>query len=127
MTQLNIPEGLQTVMPYLILPGAQLFLDFVKDVFEAVETHKTMGEESGIRHAQVKIGDSTIMFSDSTDEFKPMTAGMFIYVRNADETYNKALEKGATSIMPPADQDYGRSCGVKDPVGNTWWITSVPL
>ncbi|WP_431200968.1 hypothetical protein ACQ86K_30970 [Mucilaginibacter sp. P19] len=26
--------------------------------------------------------------------------------------------------MPPADQPYGRSAGVKDPFGNTWWITN---
>jgi uncharacterized glyoxalase superfamily protein PhnB len=50
---------------------------------------------------------------------------MFVYVDNADEIYQKALQEGAVSIMEPADQSYGRSCGVEDPYGNTWWITSV--
>ena len=45
--------------------------------------------------------------------------------RNLSAADEKALQAGATSVMPPADQDYGRSCGVKDPCGNTWWITSV--
>src|SRR5690554_675067 len=108
------PEGYQTVIPYLILPGAQKFLDFMKDVFGAEENHKVMATEDKIRHAQVKVGDSTIMFADSSEEFPPQTAGLFVYVQNADDTYGKALQKCASSIMPPADQEYGRSCGVKD-------------
>lgn len=51
---------------------------------------------------------------------------MCIYVPNADETYKKALEEGATSAMEPADTPWGRFCGVKDPYGNHWWITTPP-
>ena len=51
-------------------------------------------------------------------------AGMFVYVEDADETYHKALAEGAKSIMPPSDQEYGRSGGVIDPFGNTWWPTT---
>jgi uncharacterized glyoxalase superfamily protein PhnB len=65
------------------------------------------------------------MFCDATDQWKPQTANMFIYVPDADVTYNKALEEGATSVMPPVDQNYGRACGVIDPFGNTWCITSI--
>jgi uncharacterized glyoxalase superfamily protein PhnB len=121
----NAPEGYQTVIPYLILSGAKRFLEFAKKVFNATENHTVMATEDLIRHAQVKIGDSTIMFADSTEQFPPNPAGMFVYVKNADETYQKALDEGATSIMPPSDQQYGRSCGVTDPLGNTWWITSI--
>ena len=65
------------------------------------------------------------MFADSNEEFKPQTAGLFVYAHDADETYNKALEEGATSIMAMSNQDYGRSGGVTDPFGNVWWITGV--
>ena len=44
---------------------------------------------------------------------------------NADESYKKAIDEGATTVMELSDQDYGRTCGVSDPFGNTWWITSV--
>ena len=50
---------------------------------------------------------------------------MFVYVEDADETYKKAVENGAETVMPPDDQPYGRSCGVTDPFGNVWWITSI--
>ena len=58
-------------------------------------------------------------------EWKPATANMFVYVDNADARYKKAIDAGSETVMEPADQDYGRSCGVTDPFGNVWWITSV--
>ncbi len=122
----DLPENHQAVMPYLIVDNAAGFIDFTKDVFDGKELNRHMRNETIIMHAEVMIGDSTLMLADSTNEFVPRTAGMFIYVDDADATYDKALAKGATSIMPPADQPYGRSCGVNDAFGNTWWITSLP-
>lgn len=125
MNKTKIPEGYQTVMPYLIVKNAANFLQFMQSVFGATKKFLEMRDEELIRHAEVEIGNSVIMFADSTDQFAPSIAGMFVYVDNADDTYKKALEEGAISIMPPADQSYGRSCGIKDKFGNTWWITSV--
>lgn len=124
---MKIPEGNQTVMPYLILNGAANFIEFTKKVFGAVENEKMKSMRDGdiIRHSEIIIGDSTIMFADSTAQFQVRTAGLFVYVENADETYKKALDEGATTIMELSDQDYGRTCGVTDPFGNVWWITTV--
>lgn len=124
---MKTPKGYQTVMPYLIVTGAANFIDFTKKVFKAVENEKmrSMRDEKTIQHSEIMIGDSTIMFADSTEKYKSHTAGLFIYVENADETYQKAIDEGATTIMELSDQNYGRTCGVKDPFGNVWWITSV--
>ncbi|MEJ7827998.1 MAG: VOC family protein [Segetibacter sp.] len=124
---MKIPKEYQTVMPYLIVKGAQNFIDFTQKVFKAEENRKmrSMRDEKNIMHSEIKIGDSTIMFADSTEKFEPRTAGLFIYVENADETYKKALAEGATTIMELSDQEYGRTCGVNDPFGNVWWITSM--
>ena len=44
---------------------------------------------------------------------------------DSDATYAKVIQAGATSVMEPMDQFYGdRSAGVKDPVGNFWWIAT---
>ena len=44
-------------------------------------------------------------------------------MQDTNAVYNQAIKAGATSVMEPADQFYGdRKSGVKDPVGNTWWI-----
>lgn len=125
MKKLNIPEGYQQIMPYLIIENAEAFFEFTKNVFGGVEKNKTMRDEKLIMHGEVSIGDSCIMFADTTDQYKVQNAGMFIYIDDCDSTYQKALDNGAESIMPPADQSYGRSAGVKDPFGNTWWITGV--
>ena len=124
---MKTPKGYQTVMPYLIVDGAANFIDFTKKVFNAVEKEemRSMRDEKTIQHSEIMIGDSTIMFADSTENYKSSTAGLFIYVENADKTYQKAIDEGATTIMELSDQDYGRTCGVKDPFGNVWWITSV--
>ncbi|MEO5997295.1 MAG: VOC family protein [Chitinophagaceae bacterium] len=123
---MKIPNSHQTVMPYLIVAGAENFISFTQKVFNAEEIFKRRREnETTIMHAEIKIGDCTIMFADTTAVFKPQLAGLFIYVENADETYHKALAEGGTTVMELSDQDYGRTCGVNDPCGNTWWITSV--
>lgn len=121
---MNIPNGHQGVMPYLMMEDAAGFIDFIKAVFAA---EMLMQDQRGdiIGHCEANISGSTIMFSQSRDEWKPATANMFVYVDDADAAYAKAVENGATTVMPPDDQEYGRSCGVTDPCGNTWWITSV--
>ena len=125
MEDFAIPEGYQRVMPYLIIKNATAFFNFMRMVFAATEKMKIMRDDTHIMHAELQIGESTIMFADSNEEFKPQTAGLFGYVQDADETYNKALEEGATSVMAMSNQDYGTSCGVTDPFGNVWWITGV--
>ncbi|WP_421978678.1 VOC family protein [Roseivirga seohaensis] len=123
---MKIPEGHQSVMPYLILPEAENFSEFAKQVFDAkVSLTRLREDEKTIMHSELIIGNSTIMFAGATEQFSPQTANLFVYVDNADETYKKALDNGASSVMGLSNQDYGRTCGVLDPFGNTWWITSV--
>jgi PhnB protein len=123
---MNIPKNHQTVMPYLILDGALKFIDFTKNVFNATVLHAPQLRDDGTAlHAEINIHGSTIMFADISNDWKPQTANLFVYVPNADESFKKALEEGATELMGLSDQEYGRTCGVTDPFGNVWWITSV--
>lgn len=121
----EIPGGYQRITPYLILENAEGFLDFTKNVFGAEEKYKAMRSENVIMHAEIKIAGSSIMIADATEQFKKQTAGLFIYVNNCDEVYQSALANRATSLMEPANQEYGRSAGVTDPYGVTWWITGI--
>jgi uncharacterized glyoxalase superfamily protein PhnB len=122
---MKIPENNQTVMPYLILENAAGFILFTQKVFGAREIFKTMLDENIIRHAEIMIGDSTIMFSDANEQYKPSTAALFVYVENADKTFAKAIHEGATIEKEITDESYGRGGGIKDPFGNIWWITAV--
>ena len=123
---MTIPSTHQSVMPYLILNNASSFYDFVQMVFDAETLQlERLEDNETIRHGEIKIGDSTIMFSNSRPEWSAQTANLFIYVEDADDTYQKALDHNAISVMELSDAEYGRTCGVKDPTGNVWWITSV--
>lgn len=123
---MNIPKMHQAVMAYLIVNDASKLIDFAKKVFGAIVSYNELRDDTKkIRHAEIQINGSTIMLADATDEWKQQTANLFIYVDDADKTYKTALENGATSLMELSDQDYGRTCGVTDPVGNVWWITYV--
>lgn len=119
------PDGYHTIIPYLIIQNAADFIQFTQDVFGAQLINKHMRDETMIMHAEVKVGDSIIMFADSTTQYGPMNGAFFIYVDDADATYQQATKQGATVVTEMGDQQYGRSGGVKDPFGNTWWITSV--
>jgi PhnB protein len=124
MKTLNIPEGYQCVMPYLIVENAAALMEFTKKVFGAEEKFKVMRDEKLIMHAEMSIGGSVIMLADATEIYKKQPAGLFVYVDDCDAVYQKALDNGATTVSEPADQEYGRSAGVLDSFGNTWWITS---
>ncbi|OMQ10550.1 VOC family protein [[Flexibacter] sp. ATCC 35103] len=123
---MNLPEGHQTIMPYLILKDAGQFIEFTKKVFDSKDSNQQVLRADGtIMHAEIILNGSTIMVTDETKDWTRQTANLFVYVPNADETYKKALDNGATNLMGLSDQDYGRTCGVTDPYGNVWWITSV--
>ncbi|QQL49488.1 VOC family protein [Mucilaginibacter ginkgonis] len=126
MKNVNFPGDYQQIMPYLIVPSGLRFISFMKKVFGAQEKgERHMRDEFTIQHAELTVGQSVIMLADSTDNYPPQTAGMFIYVDDCDTVYQVALDEGAISVMPPNDMPYGRSAGIKDPVGNIWWVTSV--
>ena len=123
---MQIPKNHQAVMPYLMVKNAIEFADFVKDVFDAELTFTRMRDDNKtVMHSEVQIAGSTIMYSDATEQWKPATSNLFVYVDDADAAFTKAINAGSTVVTELADQSYGRSGGITDPFGNTWWITSI--
>ena len=118
-----IPDGYHSITPIIQAAGASEFIDFLKSAFDAREIKRYADPNGTIMHAEIQIGDSRIMLSDSSEEFEAWPTRIQLYVNDVDTTYKKALEAGATSLRPPTDQFYGdRSGGVKDKWGNQWWI-----
>ena len=120
-----IPSGYHSVTPYLIVEGAPRLIDFLKHTFNAEQSALVNGPDGRVVHAEVKIGDSMVMMSDATDQFKPIASNLYVYVENVDMVYKRALEAGAISVSEPTNQFYGdRNASVKDPLGNTWGIAT---
>ncbi len=120
-----IPSGYHSLNHILISDNASGLIDFLKQAFNAEEKERFMTSDGRVQHALVRIGDSVIMLNDSTPEFPAFPGMISLYTENTDAVYNQALKAGATSLREPADQFYGdRSAGVRDPLGNSWWIAT---
>ena len=118
-----IPDGYQSVIPYVIANDAEALLTFLKATFGAAEKHIGRDQDGRIFHGEVVIGDSVVMFAQGGGPHPAMPSTIYVYVRDTDATYRAALAAGATSTMEPANQFYGdRNAGVKDSNGNSWWI-----
>jgi len=128
-----IPEGYRSVTPYLIVKGAVRAIDFYKQAFGATEIMRFPGPNNTIVHAEIKIGDSVVMLSDSPvgGEFRDPQAlggspiGLMIYVPEVDETFKNAVSLGAKESRPVVDQFYGdRSGTLVDPFGHVWTVAT---
>ena len=118
-------EAVQTLTVYLAVRPAGELIEFVKRAFGAQELVRTTGTEGGL-HAEVRIGDTKVMIGggDAWGGTSTPTA-LHLYVPDADQVYERALEAGAVSVRAPVDQPYGdREASVRDLAGNQWYIAT---
>ncbi|HUY42031.1 MAG TPA: VOC family protein [Candidatus Dormibacteraeota bacterium] len=115
-----IPEGWHTVTPRLFVEEPERLVAFLKDAFGAVEGPRVREDAP----AELRIGDSMVMVGNA--QVRRETSSFFyLYVRDADATYRKALEAGAASLEEPELTLYGdRRATVEDPFGNVWQIAT---
>ena len=119
------PEGVPSVQPYLHLRGSEKMIPFLENAFGGVVTgHVPLSPEGHVLHATIQIGDNTLELDEAHGEFQPMPCHLHLHVDDADAMHGRALRAGATSIDAPSNKPYGRSGGVKDAFGNSWYVTS---
>jgi PhnB protein len=121
-----IRKGFRTLTPYLLVPGAARLVDFYREAFDAEEIFRVARPGSDlIMHAEVRIAGSMLELADATEEFKPRASSNILYVPDVDGVFQRSVQAGATSLAAPADRPWGdRDGAVKDPGGNTWYITT---
>jgi PhnB protein len=125
-----IPEGFTSVTPYLIVNDAAAALEFYSKAFGARPTHVLQAPDGHIRHASFRIGDAMLMLGQhprqdqqAADQLPQLS--VYLYVPNSDETWERAIQLGGTSIYPVSLKPYGnREGGIRDPFGITWWIAT---
>jgi PhnB protein len=119
--------------PRLTFRDAAKAIEFYEKAFGAKEKMRFQ-LESGIPHAEITIGDSTILLAEEWPEggrFSPETLGnspviMTLSVPDVDKFFAHAIEAGAKTVRPIADQFYGRREGMlQDPFGYTWSVSTV--
>ena len=128
-----IPEGYHTVSPYLVIKNAAAAIEFYKKAFGARERGRMSGPDGRLMHAEIQIGDSIVMIHNEMLEYgskSPQTLGgspinLFLYVPDADASFQQAVSAGAQVTMPLADMFWGDRYGkLVDPFGHEWSIAT---
>ena len=127
-----IPDGYNSVTPYLVVDDAAKVIEFYKQAFGAEEKFRMpMGDRIG--HAELKIGDSFVMLADefpSMDHLGPKSRGgttvsLLLYVNDVDSSYKTAIDAGAKQLRPIENQFWGDRMGsLTDPFGHQWSLAT---
>lgn len=129
-----IPEGYHTLTPSLTVEGAEAAIDYYRRAFGAVEVSRSAAPD-GVRifHAEVRIGDTTLMLNDPFPEMggtPPNVAGghpvaFWLYVADVDAVHRAAVAAGGTATSDVQTQFWGdRSGSLRDPFGFDWTIAT---
>ena len=129
----KIPKGYHTVTPALTVRNAAEAIAFYKEALGAEERVRMSTPDGKISHAELKIGDSIIFLGDEIPNLgnkSPQTLGgssgsLFLYVEDVDKFYQRAVNAGAKSTMPPTDMFWGDRYGTfVDPYGQAWGVAT---
>ncbi len=125
-------SDIQQITPYLFYEDVEAALLFLTRAFGFQETLRYRGAQGYVSHAEIRLGDGTIMLGDPGEQYRnPRRSGalngaVHVTVHDVQATYARALTAGAQIIEPPTDQSYGRRFGARDPEGHEWWFTQPP-
>ncbi len=122
MTIKAIPDGFTTVTPFLNIKGAADAIELYKKAFGAEEQFRHRTPSGAIAIAVLKIGNGMIRVSDAVQD-APTSAGIALYVENADAAWKRATGAGLEVVFDLRDMFFGDRFGiVKDAYGNRWSI-----
>jgi len=133
-----VPAGFHTVTPHIILDDCAKAIEFYQKAFGAKERVRHAVPGGKIAHAEIRVGDSIVMMSD---EMPPMpgqagvykspkaaglsTSALFLYVKDCDAAFGRAVKAGCAVRQPVTDMFWGDRYGqVIDPFGQTWAIAT---
>ena len=126
-----IPQGYNTVTPYIIVDNGNAAIDFYKKAFGATELFRMPSPGNKIGHAEIKVGNSVIMLADEHPEMgarSPRSIGgtpvsILLYVEDVDSAAKKLVDAGAKVVRPVENQFYGDRAGsFEDPFGHQWHV-----
>lgn len=130
----SVPDGFNTLSPYLIVKDAPSAIEFYKKAFGAEEVcRSTMPGTGAVMNAQLRIGNSMLMLNEEFPQWgsmSPRSLGgspvcVHLYVDDADKAYQRAVQAGAEATMPLMDAFWGDRYGkLRDPFGHEWSIAT---
>ena len=121
-----IPKGFHTITPNIIVDDAEKAVEFLKKALGATESYRLVMSNGKITHCELRIGDSVLNVGESIEGWPARGLVAQIYVDDSDALFRRAVDAGATVIMPMTDMFFGSREGrVSDPYGNVWTIATL--
>ena len=130
MTERPVHSG---VMPHLICRDAAAAIDFYVTAFGATEMMRMPDKRGLLMHASIMVNGSVVMLMDEYLDYgarSPKSLGgtpvvMHMTVPEVDMAFAKAIDAGATVVMPVADMFWGDRYGqLEDPFGHRWSLAT---
>jgi predicted enzyme related to lactoylglutathione lyase len=108
--------GYHSLTPRIVVSDVAAQVHFLRTVFDGT------GDVDPGRPVEIRIGDSLVMVTPATER-DLFPAFLYVYVDDADHTYQRAVAAGATTMEAPLNTPYGdRRAMVRDPFGNVYQI-----
>jgi PhnB protein len=125
-----VPNGMRTVTPSMTIRNCAKAIEFYERALGA-ERKEVFPSPDGksVWHAELKVGDSIIFMNDEMPGMtgpapsadKPSPVSIWLYVKDCDAAFKRAVAAGANGKYPPGDMFWGDRCGgVLDPFGYNW-------
>ncbi len=120
------------VSPMLTVSDGAAAIDFYVKAFDAEELGRVPGPDGRLFHAALRINGAMVMLNDDFPEMNddkavtPEALGgspvtIHLTVTDVDAKFQKAVDAGATVVMPLDDMFWGDRYGeLRDPFGHMW-------
>ena len=113
----------ETVQPWLVSRDTRRLLDFITAAFEGEQLACIATEDGGVGHAEIRVGQSTLLAFDSRPDWPETFSMLRVFVDDAEAAVERAVDAGARIVTPLDDSAWGDRGGrVRDPLGNIWWV-----
>lgn len=132
MAQQGEAPNLAGIIPHLTIRDrrADEAIRFYADAFGAREISRVPSDDGRLMHAHLEINGGSLMLNDDFPEYgdgqpAPLPSGstLHLQVKDADAAWTRALNAGASVVMPLEDQFWGDRYGqIRDPFGHRWSI-----
>lgn len=96
----TVPDG-YPVLPIIATERANEVLVFLTRVFDAELVDRYDRPDGEPAYITARIGDSILSLMPPLEATGPTRSAFYVYVRDVDAVYQRAIEAGATSLQEP--------------------------
>jgi len=127
-------DDFHTITPHLTVRRVPEAIAFYCRAFGAAELYRNLAPDGkSVMHAELMLGDSRFFLHDEFPERGELSPSggqatgvvLHLYVDDVDDMFQRAVQSGATELMPVQDCFWGDRYGILvDPFGHRWSIAT---